>query len=135
MSISQHADTGAEHDHPDAVEPEVKEAQQEASRSGYARLNRSWRALLTTGFLGGIEVGLGILVLNLATIMLLRADEFYVHEQGWEYNAVQAAIGLLLLAHGSGRAGLDHLFVRPKDDGHELIVDEEDAHRIQPQEY
>ncbi len=80
-------------------------------------------------------VGLGILVLNVATILLLRADEFYAHEQGWEYNAVQAAVGLLLLAHGSGRAGLDHLFVRPKDDGNELIVDEEDAHRIQPQAY
>lgn len=80
-------------------------------------------------------VGLGILVLNVATIVLMRSDEFYVHEHGWEYNAVQAAVGLLLLAHGSGRAGLDHLFVRPKDDGHELIVDEEEAHRIQPQEF
>ncbi len=80
-------------------------------------------------------VGLGIVVLNLATIALLRTDQFYAHEHGWEYNAVQAAVGLLLLAHGSGRAGLDHLFVRPKDDDHELIVDEEDAHRIQPQEF
>lgn len=80
-------------------------------------------------------VGLGILVLNVATIALLRSDQFYAHEQGWEYNAVQAAVGLLLLAHGSGRAGLDHLFARPRDDGHELIVDEEDAHRIQPQEF
>ncbi len=80
-------------------------------------------------------IGLGILVLNLATIVLMRPESFYAHERGWEYNAVQAAVGLLFLAHGSGRAGLDHLFVRPKEDHTELIVDEEDADRIQPQDY
>lgn len=80
-------------------------------------------------------VGLGIIALNLATIMLMRTDEFYAHLHGWEYNAVQAAVGLLLLAHGSGRAGLDYLFVRPKDENQELIVDEREAHRIQPQDY
>ena len=80
-------------------------------------------------------VGLGILVLNLGTIVLLRAENFYVHNHGWEYNAVQAGIGLLFLAHGSGRAGLDNLFMRPKDEDHDLIVDEEDADRIQPQEF
>ncbi|RMB61990.1 DoxX family protein [Tessaracoccus antarcticus] len=80
-------------------------------------------------------VGLGIVVLNLATIVLLRSEEFYAHEQGWEYNAVQAAVGLLLLAHGSGRAGLDNLFLRPQHDGDELIVDESDADRIHPQAF
>ena len=80
-------------------------------------------------------IGLGIIVLNLGTIILLSPASFYAHERGWEYNAIQAAVGLLLLAHGSGRAGLDHLFVRPKEDHTELIVDEEDADRIQPQEY
>lgn len=80
-------------------------------------------------------IGLGIMVLNLATILLLRPESFYAHERGWEYNAIQAAVGLLFLAHGSGRAGLDHLFVRPKEDHTELIVDEEDADRIQPQDY
>lgn len=79
-------------------------------------------------------VGLGIIVLNVATILLLK-EEFYLHQQGWEYNAVQGVVGLLLLAHGSGRAGLDHLFIRPKDTGHELIVDEHEADRIQPQEF
>lgn len=79
-------------------------------------------------------IGLGIVVLNVGTTLLLK-DEFYLHQQGWEYNAVQGAVGLLLLAHGSGRAGLDNLFRRPKDDGGELIVDEHEAHRIQPQEY
>lgn len=45
----------------DAVEDEVVEAQEEAEKGGYQRLTRSWRALLTTGFLGGIEIGLGVL--------------------------------------------------------------------------
>lgn len=80
-------------------------------------------------------VGLGIVVLNVATIVLLHPDEFYAHQNGWEYNAVQAAVGLLLLAHGSGRAGLDNLFLRPKDDRGELIVDEQEADRIQPQAF
>lgn len=80
-------------------------------------------------------VGLGIVVLNLGIIVLVRSEDFYVHHHGWEYNAVQAAVGVLLLAHGSGRAGLDSLFTRPKDDDHELIVDEREADRIQPQEF
>ena len=79
-------------------------------------------------------VGLGIVVLNAAIIVLLK-DEFYLHQQGWEYNAVMGVVGLLLLAHGSGRAGLDNLFIRPKDDDGELIVDEHEADRIQPQEF
>ncbi len=80
-------------------------------------------------------VGLGIVILNAATILLLKSDEFYLHQQGWEYNAVQGVVGLLLLAHGSGRAGLDNLFIRPRDDGGELIVDEDDADRITPQAF
>lgn len=80
-------------------------------------------------------MGLGVVALNVATIVLLRSEEFYAHMHGWEYNAVQAVVGLLLLAHGSGRTGLDTLFLRPKDDDGELIVDEEDAHRIQPQAF
>ncbi len=79
-------------------------------------------------------VGLGIIVLNAATIVVLK-DEFYLHQAGWEYNAVQGVVGLLLLAHGSGRAGLDHLFLRPKDDSGELIVEEHEADLIQPQEF
>ncbi len=79
-------------------------------------------------------VGLGIILLNGATILLMK-DEFYAHQQGWEYNAVQGVVGLLLLAHGSGRAGLDNLFLRPKDEDGELIVDEHEADRIRPQEF
>ncbi|MGV8846970.1 DoxX family protein [Tessaracoccus sp.] len=80
-------------------------------------------------------VGLGVVALNVATIVLLRSEEFYAHLHGWEYNAVQAVVGLMLLAHGSGRTGLDTLFLRPKDDDGELIVDEGEAHRIQPQAF
>lgn len=79
-------------------------------------------------------VGLGIILLNAATVVLVK-DEFYLQQQGWEYNAVQGVVGLLLLAHGSGRAGLDNLFVRPKDEGGELIVGEHEADRIQTQEF
>ncbi len=79
-------------------------------------------------------VGLGIVLLNVAIILLVK-DEFYLHQQGWEYNAVQAVVGVLLLAHGSGRAGLDALFLRPKDENGELIVDEREADRITPQEF
>ena len=51
-------------------------------------------------------VGLGMAVMNVAIILTTRADGgFYVHEGGWEYNAVLAAIGLLFLAFGSGRQG------------------------------
>ena len=79
-------------------------------------------------------VGLGIVVLNAAIVLLLK-EEFYLHQQGWEYNAVQGVVGLLLMAHGSGRLGLDNLFVRPKEEGGQLIVDEHEADLIQPQEF
>ena len=79
-------------------------------------------------------VGLGIIVLNVGIILMLK-DEFFLHQAGWEYNAVQAVVGLLLLAHGSGRAGLDNLFLRPKDESGVLIVEEHEADLIQPQEF
>ncbi len=70
-------------------------------------------------------VGLGMAVMNVAIILTTRADGgFYVHEGGWEYNAVLAAIGLLFLAFGSGRAGLDHLFIRPSGGDGELIQED-----------
>ena len=69
--------------------------------------------------------GLGMRVMNVAIILPTRADGgFYVHEGGWEYNAVLAAIGLLFLAFGSGRAGLDHLFIRPSGGDGELIQED-----------
>lgn len=72
-------------------------------------------------------VGLGMVILNVAIILTTKADSgFYAHTDGWEYNAIMACLGLLLLAFGSGRAGLDHLFIRPRDEGDVLI---DDPHR------
>ena len=57
-------------------------------------------------------------IANLTT----KADgPFFLHLGGWEYNAVQAALGLMFLVYGSGRAGLDALFIRPKDEDGSLI--------------
>ncbi|MDO5676245.1 MAG: DoxX family protein [Propionibacteriaceae bacterium] len=62
-------------------------------------------------------IGLGMIVQNVAVILTTRADQgFFQHEGGWEYNAILAGLGLIFLAFGCGRAGLDHLFLRPKDD-------------------
>lgn len=67
-------------------------------------------------------VGLGMVALNVAVILTTKADAgFFVHLGGWEYNAVQASLGLMFLVYGSGRAGLDALFVRPKDEDGSLI--------------
>lgn len=43
------------------VEDEVVDSFHGTVEKGAERLHRSWRALLTTGFFGGLEVGLGIL--------------------------------------------------------------------------
>ncbi len=67
-------------------------------------------------------VGLGMVALNVAIILTTKADgPFFLHLGGWEYNAVQAALGLMFLVYGSGRAGLDALFIRPKDEDGSLI--------------
>lgn len=70
-------------------------------------------------------IGLGIAAINVAVILTTKADApFYAHEGGWEYNAIQAALGVMFLVYGSGRAGLDHLFIRPRDENAHLIADE-----------
>ena len=43
------------------AEQEVEDSFHGTVEEGAERLHRSWRALLTTGFFGGLEVGLGIL--------------------------------------------------------------------------
>lgn len=43
------------------VEEEVAEEFRSAVEEGAERLHRGWRALVTTGFFGGLEIGLGIL--------------------------------------------------------------------------
>ena len=60
-------------------------------------------------------IGLGLMVLNVGIILTLRSHTFYVHNSGWEYNAVMTIVGLMLMTHGAGRIGLDNLFRTPKD--------------------
>lgn len=60
-------------------------------------------------------IGLGLMVLNIGIILTLRSHTFYVHNSGWEYNAVMTIVGLVLMTHGAGRIGLDNLFRTPKD--------------------
>lgn len=45
----------------DRPEPEVVDSFEGSAEKGADRLHRSWRALLTTGIFGGLEIGLGIL--------------------------------------------------------------------------
>ena len=52
-------------------------------------------------------ISFGLMVLNIGIIVTLRSSTFYVHDSGWEYNAVMAVVGLMLMAHGAGRTGLD----------------------------
>ncbi|HJE51178.1 MAG TPA: DoxX family protein [Tessaracoccus flavescens] len=73
--------------------------------------------LLLVFGLGTPLMGLGMIVLNVATIVIFKdGAPFGLQENGWEYNAMQAAVGALLMAFGSGRLGLDSLFLRPKDE-------------------
>jgi len=60
-------------------------------------------------------IGLGLVVLNIGIILTLRSHNFYVHDSGWEYNAVMAVVGMMLMSHGAGRLALDNLFRTPKD--------------------
>ena len=60
-------------------------------------------------------IGLGLMALNIGIILTLRSHPFYVHNSGWEYNAVMTIVGLMLMTHGAGRIGLDNLFRTPKD--------------------
>lgn len=48
-------------DRDDPVEDELAESFDNTITEGAERLQRSWRVVLTTGFFGGLEVGLGIL--------------------------------------------------------------------------
>jgi len=67
------------------------------------------------GLMVWLLIGLGLMVLNIGIILTLRSHTFYVHNSGWEYNAVMTIVGLVLMTHGAGRIGLDNLFRTPKD--------------------
>lgn len=47
--------------HSDTAEEAVEETYSSATVEGAKRLNRSWMALVTTGFLGGVEISIGLL--------------------------------------------------------------------------
>lgn len=81
-------------------------------------------------------IGLGIVVLNVSTIVLLKTTgSFYAYQGGWEFNAAQAALGLIFLAFGAGRTGVDHLFMRPRDDpDQQLIASSEEEYRLSSQD-
>lgn len=77
--------------------------------------------------LGTRLIGLGMAAMNGVIVFVVRWDNgLYLNDGGWEYNAVLGVLGLLFLAHGSGRLGVDHLFVRPPGDGSDLIDDGSD---------
>ncbi|MDO5739772.1 MAG: formate/nitrite transporter family protein [Ornithinimicrobium sp.] len=66
MSGNDHAQPGTTSDPDDdpqvaQVEDEVEDAFHATVEEGAERLHRSWRALITTGMFGGLEVGLGVL--------------------------------------------------------------------------
>lgn len=72
--------------------------------------------------LGTPVIGLGMAAMNIAIIVTTKVDAgFYATTGGWEYNAILAGLGLLLMAFGSGRLGLDHLFLAPADEQGQLI--------------
>lgn len=76
---------------PREAEDEVASAHHEIVHEGSERLHRSWRALIATGLLGGIEVGLGVL-----------AYLFTLHETGSHLLAglaFSAGFIAILLAH------------------------------------
>lgn len=80
------------HDRREAdVEDAVEDVHHEAVEEGAERLHRSWPVLLTTGFLGGVEISIGLLAYLLA-----------LHETGSHLLAgVAFSIGFiaLFLAH------------------------------------
>lgn len=75
----------------DDIEDPVEETYSAATEEGAQRLHRSWPVLLTTGFLGGVEVSVGVLAYILT-----------VHETGSQLlGALAFSIGFiaLYLAH------------------------------------
>ncbi len=84
--------------------------------------------------LGSNLIGFGMALMNILIILLARIDQsFLIQDQGWEYNAVLAVVGLLFMSYGGGRTGLDHLFLRPAEASEPLLAD--DAAEVRPQEF
>lgn len=84
---------------------------------------------------GGVLLVLGLFVPLVALVVLVQqvlvavwvkhSGGLYNHTDGWELNALQAMVALLLVFFGSGRAGLDALvFRRRRADNERLEVRE-----------
>lgn len=81
----------AHHHHANDAEDPVEDSYSTATEEGAERLHRSWPALITTGFLGGVQVSVGVLAYILT-----------VHETGNKLlGALAFSVGFiaLYLAH------------------------------------
>lgn len=68
-------------------------------------------------------VALALLVMNVLVIVWLKLPHgVFHHRDGFEFNLVQALLALVLLTHGSGRAGLDALIFRRRKDTERRVV-------------
>lgn len=75
--------------------------------------------------LGVPLIGLIMVVQNVLVIAWLRWNNgLYLSDGGFEYNVVMAALGMVFLAFGSGRAGLDALFRRKPVDNESRTIDD-----------
>lgn len=77
---------------------------------------------LGTPILGGILVVEQVLLIVLST----WDHGFRVMDGGYEYNLALAGLGVVLLAFGSGWAGLDALFTRPAPDPEQRWISDAD---------
>ncbi len=85
--------------------------------------------------LGGaaLALGLGTRVIGLALlaeqVLIVIYAKWrlgpYLNDGGWEANAALAALGLVWMAVGSGRAGIDHL-LRRNPDRERIEIDDRD---------
>lgn len=75
--------------------------------------------------LGVPLIGLIMVVQNVLVIAWLRwSSGLYLSDGGFEYNVAMAALGMVFLAFGSGRAGLDALFRRKSVDNESRTIDD-----------
>lgn len=79
--------------------------------------------------LGTPVIGLLLLVQQVALIAIEKWEHgFLVTEGGYEYSLALASVGALLMVFGSGRTGMDHLFMNdPIGNERRLINDADPA--------
>lgn len=73
--------------------------------------------------LGTPLIGLGIVIQKVGIVLFLQNEAGVgLLQQEIGYVAVMAAVGFLLLTHGSGRLGIDALFLRPTEEKHTRLI-------------